>query len=281
MPTSVQPDLIRKRANMVQRAKESWRPPLFESGGGFRAGVRRFLDLQAGSIWFDLCSILPQVRGTILDVGCGAQPYRNLFSAKATYLGIDTAEAKSHFGYEVPDTKYFDGDSWPIADGSVDFVLSTETLEHVAKPERFLAEAFRCLAPGGTLLLTVPFAARWHFIPYDYWRFTPSGLDRLLTAAGFVQARVYARGNALTVSCYKVLALILRLVLPQNKGFAVSMAYRAASVPVVPVLLLLAIVANISLRGRGGDDCLGYTALAVKEPAGVHVDGQTSCVEGT
>jgi hypothetical protein len=32
-------------------------------------------------------------------------------------------------------------------------------------------------------------------------------------------------------------------------------------------LFLLAIIANISLLGRGGDDCLGYTVLAEKRSA--------------
>ena len=68
---------------------------------------------------------------------------------------------------------------------SVENVLATETLEHVSRPVRFLAEARRCLSPGGRLMLTVPFAARWHYIPHDYWRFTPSGLRQLLTDAGF------------------------------------------------------------------------------------------------
>jgi hypothetical protein len=109
----------------------------------------------------------------------------------------------------------------------------------------------------------VPFAARWHFIPYDYWRFTPSGLERLLTNAGFINIRVYARGNAATVACYKVMALLLRLLFPQNLP-SVSLVTRIISLPFLPILLLLAAIANVSLWGNGGDDCLGYTVLAEK-----------------
>jgi len=58
--------------------------------------------------------------------------------------------AKDHFGYVVPDTLYFEGDHWPVATSSMDIVLSTETLEHVSHPDRFLAEAKRCLKPSGT-----------------------------------------------------------------------------------------------------------------------------------
>ena len=61
--------------------------------------------------------------------------------------------------------------------------------------------------PAGCSILTVPFAARWHFVPQDFWRFTPSGLEHLLTGAGFRDVRVYARGGALAVAGYKVLGL--------------------------------------------------------------------------
>jgi hypothetical protein len=39
---------------------------------------------------------------------------------------------------------------------------------------------------------------------------------------------------------------------------------RLAGLAFLPFFVLLAVVANLSLRGRGGDDCLGYTVLAVR-----------------
>ena len=226
------------------------------------AGVRRFFDLQAGSIWRDLERVLPAVRGTVLDIGCGAQPYRSLLSDEAKYVGIDTVDAKAHFGYAMPDAIYFSGVTWPVSDSSIDFALSTETLEHVADTRHFLAEARRCVAPGGTLMLTVPFAARWHFIPYDYWRFTPSSLRSLLAEAGFEVVHVYARGNAFTVACYKGMALILKLLIPQKGPALIKMALRLAGLVCAPLFCSMAIVANLSLAGDGGDDCLGYTVIA-------------------
>jgi SAM-dependent methyltransferase len=251
---------------MVQAQKEEWRPPLFSPPGDLRsdilARVRRFFDLQAGSIWNDLTSVLPRAAGTVLDVGCGAQPYRALLSPAAHYRGIDTAGAEAHFGYEMPDTTYYEGDVWPVADASVDLILCTETLEHVLDSRQFLGEARRCLRPGGSILLTVPFSARWHFIPYDYWRFTPSGLDYLLRACGFVETRVYARGNAGTVACYKMMAIMLRLLMPQSSTAVVRWTLRLIGLPLIPLFILLAGMGNLTLHGRGGDDCLGYTALA-------------------
>jgi len=254
------------RTNMVEAKEEKWRPPLFLSPGnrwsGIVAQLRRFFDLQAGSIWNDLARLLPRATGVVLDVGCGAQPYRKLFSAAARYRGIDAATAKSHFGYQVPDTVYYEGNIWPVADGSVDFILCTETLEHILEPRQFLREARRCLRPGGSIVLTIPFAARWHFIPYDYWRMTPSALHHVLRDCGFAQPRVYARGNAGTVACYKMMAIILPLLMPLSSRPIVRWARRILATPLIPIVILLAAAGNWTLQGRGGDDCLGYTVLS-------------------
>lgn len=250
---------------MVEQRGETWRPPLFLQPRTLRArraaALRRLLDLPAASIWRDLETELPRVRGVLLDVGCGAQPYRPLIPRDVRYVGIDTAGAKGAFGYEVPNTIYFEGERWPVENGSVDVVLATETLEHVLEPARFLAEAARCLRPGGTILLTVPFAARWHFVPRDYWRFTPSGLEHLLVGAGFDQIGVYARGNALTVACYKAMALALPWLMPQRPD-AAGQLRRLLALPTVPLIGVAALIGQLSLRSAGGDDCLGYTAIA-------------------
>jgi SAM-dependent methyltransferase len=144
-----------RRRNQVKVFAETQRPPNFRPiltrTDKLRGTIRRFFDLQAGSIWSDLREILPTVRGVVLDVGCGAQPYRTLLPPDAAYQGCDSASAPQHFGYCMPDTTYFDGDYWPVPGESVDLVLSTETLEHVPNSASFLAEAYRCLKPGGQL----------------------------------------------------------------------------------------------------------------------------------
>lgn len=256
------------RPNVAQRAHEAWQPPPFtpplSRGARHKAALRRILDLQAASLWRDLSVLLPPCRGAVLDVGCGAQPYRGLFSPGVRYIGIDHAELREQFGYDVPDTLYFRGKEWPVESASVEAVLLSEVLEHVLEPEECLAEAHRCLKPGGQLVLTVPFAARWHYIPFDYYRYTPSGLNHLLTKAGFTQIAVYPRGNALTVACYKVLALLLPFLLPQNRGILLKLCMQLMGLISLPVIFLVATIAHLSMRGKGGDDCLGYTALATK-----------------
>jgi len=185
-----------------------------------------------------------------------------MFHPLVRYVGIDTIDAKTRFDYEVPDTLYYDGCDWPVDDRSVDFILCTETLEHVYDTRHFLAEARRCLAQGGRVLFTVPFAARWHYIPYDYWRFTPSSFKRLMVETGFTRVEVYARGNEITVACYKAMALILPLLFPQGKDRVTTIALRLIGILFIPLFVVLAACGNLSLRGRGGDDCIGYTVVA-------------------
>jgi len=60
-----------------------------------------------------------------------------------------------------PDEKFIRGSlhRFPFADSSFDCVLSLETLEHVAEPEKFLGEIFRVLKPGKMLVMSLPPAA--------------------------------------------------------------------------------------------------------------------------
>jgi SAM-dependent methyltransferase len=256
---------MRTRRNLVDRTAEDFKPPVFKPNTSARNRLenwlRRFLDLQAGSAWRDLRDELGAAHGKVLDIGCGAQVYRDLLPQQVTYHAIDTSDAQARFGYSMPDTHYFDGDDWGVENGAFDMALCTEVLEHIPDPAAFLARAHRCLRPGGRLVLTVPFAARWHFIPYDYWRYTPSGLNRLLTDAGFSDVSVQARGNPLTVACYKVMTLLITLLLGSGTGIS-GAAKRALGVLLLPLLAALACVANLSLPADWGDDCLGYTVTA-------------------
>jgi SAM-dependent methyltransferase len=167
---------------------------------------------------------------------------------------LDTVESKAHFGYEAPDTLYYSGVAWPLGDGSFDFILCTETLEHVTEPSFFLSEAFRVLRPGGTILLTIPFSARWHFIP--------SGLDQILRKTGFHEIQVFGRGNSLTVACYKIMAFLFGLLVPGKTPIVFRWFFRLLGVLGLPVLFIVALAANLSKGKPGSADCLGFTVLA-------------------
>jgi SAM-dependent methyltransferase len=265
------PSLQGSRLNLLDQPGEAWQPPAFHRAISWSsrilAACRRFPDLQASSIWSDLIGLLSHCRGTVLDVGCGAQPYRSLFPRDVQYSGIDTVNAAEHFGYSVPDTTYFSGTVWPVASGTVDTVIATETLEHVEDPRQFLSEARRVLKNDGWILLTVPFSARWHYIPQDYWRFTPSGLRILLESSGFETPVVYGRGNEMTVACYKVMTLLFMLLMGTFEHSLLKAAARLTGLLLTPVLFGLAIIGQLTLRMRSGNDCLGYTVIAAVQTA--------------
>lgn len=120
-----------------------------------------------------------KLRGTLLDLGCDRQPYRQELSAQVDRyiatdfeyrLGVDFLSSATHI---------------PLADESVDSILMTEVLEHVSDPFLAMSEAFRILRKDGKLLLTTPQTWGLHGEPHDYYRFTQHGLRHVLAGAGF------------------------------------------------------------------------------------------------
>ena len=123
----------------------------------------------------------PGPQATVVDFGCGEQPYRSLFSG-CNYFGVDLA------GNAAADVHTDPNGRVPLADESADLVLSTQALVHVADPVTYLDECHRMLRPGGTLVLTthgVMFAIRH---PTDFWRWTCDGLRLIVERAGFAIA---------------------------------------------------------------------------------------------
>jgi SAM-dependent methyltransferase len=258
---------LRTRAGAKAPGIEGFRPPPHERAldraGRLRVRLRRFADLQFGSIWTDLAALLPRVRGTLADVGAGAQPFRDLLPPEVRYIAVDIEESERQFGYRAPDTRCVRGARLPLDDGEAATVLCTETLEHVEEPLGFLCELRRVLSPGGRLVLTVPFAARWHFVPHDYWRFTPAGLERLLAQAGFREIRIYGRGGALAVAGYKVWSFNLLLLAGRGRRGAGGVLARLLGVALLPMGGIAVLAGHLGLRFPGTtEDTLGYTVLA-------------------
>jgi SAM-dependent methyltransferase len=130
----------------------------------------------------------PALKGSVLDVGCGTQPYRACLTAatRVTGLEIDTPENRAS---EKRADFFYDGMTFPFPDCSFDGVLCNQVLEHVFEPERFLAEVVRVLTPSGVLVLSVPFVWPEHEQPWDSQRFTSFGLAARARDAGLVVRR--------------------------------------------------------------------------------------------
>jgi SAM-dependent methyltransferase len=120
---------------------------------------------------------LPVSPGTrrVLDVGCGRQPFRDLFERRGdTYVSTDAQDPLGIVDYVAE----IDGDlpAALVARGPFDFILCTEVLEHVADWQRAFANFSLLLNAGARLLITCPHFYILHERPHDFWRATVYGL---------------------------------------------------------------------------------------------------------
>lgn len=122
----------------------------------------------------------PRLKGWVLDVGCGNQPYRPYLTQARRYVGLDYPPRSETLRYRVQPEVYGDGHHLPFKDASFDAVLCNQVMEHVAHPQKLVRELARVLKPGGLGLISVPFFYNLHLEPHDYFRFTPYGLRLLL-----------------------------------------------------------------------------------------------------
>jgi SAM-dependent methyltransferase len=162
--------------------------------------------------WIELCWLwralewlAPHARGKLLDVGCGERPYEQLFAPHVTgYVGLEYPPVADNLHPEIWDKLeqlhgivdiWGDGQRMPFKPATFDTVLALEMLEHVADPDACVAEIARVLRPTGRLLLTVPLVAPLHQWPFDFYRYTPKGIEALLARHAFAIEHVMPRGN--------------------------------------------------------------------------------------
>ena len=222
--------------------------------------IRCLVDLQLGTIWTFLGPRLSGLRGDLLDVGCGEMPYRSFLPEAVRYTGIDVPQADAFAMQGSDEVISFDGLSIPFPDASFDTVLCTEVLEHSPQPLALIAEMERVLKPGGTLIATVPFSARVHYAPYDFYRFSRYALQDMFKT--FDHVNIEERGNDIAVIANKLIVVALRLIQPSR--------FRLLSciflLPLLPLALTFLLLAHLTMAfGLGSkDDCLGYGIMAVK-----------------
>jgi SAM-dependent methyltransferase len=84
----------------------------------------------------------------VLDIGCGPQQLPSYHSAASRVVGIDPVfgERPRDFPFVQAIAEYL-----PFRDRAFDQILFASSLDHVLDPRRSLAEAKRCLKPGGRI----------------------------------------------------------------------------------------------------------------------------------
>lgn len=140
------------------------------------------------------------IRGRILEVG--DDRYTREFAG-------DRAVSRDILNYvDLPGTTIVADlvDAPEIADARFDCIICTQVLQFVTDPARAMATLRRVLAPGGTLLLTVPCISpldpetNWD----DRWRFTSHALKEIAAACSGAgdDVAIASRGNVLAALAF-------------------------------------------------------------------------------
>jgi SAM-dependent methyltransferase len=234
--------------------------------------ARERVDLEWRTLRDAMQTAAPYAHGRLLDVGCGHKPWERVFAPRVTeHVGLEREGARGARADVV-----YDGDRMPFGDGAFDTVLSNQVLEHVPDPRALWAEMVRVLAPGGRLIVTVPFSFRLHAEPDDYWRFTPYALRRLCDESGLRVEVLEPRGGLWLVIGHKLATFLAfdagRLGREAQAAGSTTYERPADAGPrwwalplVVPALLLVTGLARwLDGLDRRSGDTLGYLLVAAK-----------------
>jgi SAM-dependent methyltransferase len=151
--------------------------------------------------------VLPHILygGIHLDIGCDLPPVliNRVKARMKRCIGIDVAAKPG--AYENIEIMNADiQKKIPLPSQAVDVITMLAVLEHLHYPEKVMAECYRLLKPGGSVLLTVPTPAnkpllellatlrlvRPDMIKQHKHYFTHTELSRLFSRVGFSQITV-------------------------------------------------------------------------------------------
>jgi ArsR family transcriptional regulator len=143
-----------------------------------------------------LLQLLPPM--VIADLGAGEGAFSLLLAQRAQQvIAVDNSDRMVELGSAlagkqgVPALEYRKGDleAVPIADGTVDLALFSQSLHHALHPDRAIAESWRILKPGGRVaildLVQHRFAEARELYADVWLGFSEVELESLLSKAGF------------------------------------------------------------------------------------------------
>ncbi len=200
-----------------------------------------------------LAILVPE--GRILDVGCGYQPYRHLFR-NSCYVGLDLSSERNP-------TVVGDARVLPFKDSTFDGVICSEVIEHVFEKEKVLDEIRRVLCPGGWVILTAPMSWGLHYEPYDFWRFTPYSLRRLLEERRFQIVRIEKVGGLFALMGSRFVEGLALEMWRKLKWLPRKLRHGVILLFSIPTSLMFALIGDIFDRFIS-TDAIGHAVLAVK-----------------
>lgn len=128
-----------------------------------------------------------RVHGPILEVG--SHDYGSTCDFRGMHPGVPYVGVDMNPGKGVDVVVDLSGDFADIdarlSGQRFNTVICFSVLEHCAQPFRMAENITRLTAPGGWLIVGVPFSFQVHAYPNDYWRFTDDGIRVLFPAFQF------------------------------------------------------------------------------------------------
>jgi putative flippase GtrA len=132
----------------------------------------------------------------LVDIGCGSSPIICNYTGA---LGIDKNRSKLEFMKEKSPSNHFTTkETSVLASNTFDYALCVEMLEHLAEPEKLVAEIARVLKGDGKVVIATPDYSKWlwllaeKFTPYKeehIYRFTRESLEALCKKYGLVPTK--------------------------------------------------------------------------------------------
>jgi SAM-dependent methyltransferase len=152
----------------------------------------------------------------ILDAGCGSGRNMIELARHGTVTGVELSDTSVELARARGAGEVIAGSllEMPFPDGSFDLAVSLDVIEHLEDDLAALRELRRTVAPGGSLLLTVP-AYQWLWSGHDvvnhhHRRYTRRSLRKVAEQAGWRQVRT-TYFNSLLLPVAIVLRLLERL----------------------------------------------------------------------
>lgn len=203
-------------------------------------------------------------RARILDAGCGSGRNMIELARHGTVTGIELSHTSVALARERGVGEVIEGSvlEMPFEAGSFELAASLDVIEHLEDDIGALRELRRVVAPGGSLLVTVP-AYQWLWSGHDevnhhFRRYTRRSLQRAGEQAGWQQVRTTYFNSLLLPA-----AILLRVLDRFSRKTTESSL--DLWVPPAPLNWLLErpLQMEAALIGRGGRIPAGLSLLAV------------------
>jgi SAM-dependent methyltransferase len=203
-------------------------------------------------------------RARILDAGCGSGRNMVEFARHGTVTGIELSHTSVCLAREREAGEVVEGSvlDMPFEPDAFELAASLDVIEHLQDDLQALRELRRVVAPGGTLLVTVP-AYQWLWSGHDeinhhHRRYTRRSLQQAGEQAGWQQVRTTYFNSLLLPA-----AILLRVLDRFSRKTTESSL--DLWVPPAPVNWLLErpLALESALIGRGGRIPAGLSLLAV------------------